>query len=362
MTQVTSPVLFPPLLLATDGSPSARVAQKLLASIAQVFQTEGPSTGQALVTVLTVQPRRSSRSSKPNQPSLAEAASSSAEATSPTASVNPSPTHAERQIEPDRLMASIQAEFPADLAVDLQVRRGRPATEILNYARAIQAGLIAVGQQGAGGVRELLLGSVSSVIARYAPCSVLVARGTSTAEPNLNHVLLVVEGTPASRTAIALTRQLVPAGVQRITLLCTQLPPNTNYLFGPFVTPTPSWQLSQSLQSAQREQGEHLLQQARKALNLPNLEIEMRLQTGEPGPQICEVAQEQQANLIVIGTGGRRRSLPTPWHPFRRSKQQASGQAHARRTLRNTRLSGSEDYIIHHAPCPVLLCRVEVNS
>lgn len=325
---------------------------------------EGEATGQALVTVLTVQPRRSSRSSQLNPPALPPSAPSTGSAAESTPkSANLSLTQAEGAVEsPDRLMATIRAEFPANLTVDCQVRRGRPATEILNYARTIQVGLIAVGQQGAGGVRELLLGSVSSVIARYAPCSVLVARGSSSTEPNLNHVLLVVAGTPTSRVAIALMRQLVPAGVQRITLLCTQLPPNTNYLFGPFVTPTPSWQLSQSLQSAQREQGESLLQQARKSLNLPHLEIEMRLETGEPGPQICEVAQERQVNLIVIGSGETRRSLAAPWPPFRRAKQPTSGQAPPRRALRNTRLSAAEDYIIHHAPCPVLLCRIGVNS
>jgi nucleotide-binding universal stress UspA family protein len=131
---------------------------------------------------------------------------------------------------------------------------------------------------------------------------------------------------------------------------------NANYLFGPFVTPTPSWQLSRSLQAVQKEQSEYLLQQAKKDLNLPQLDVQMLAQTGEPGPLICQVAQQQQSHLIIIGSDATRRSLLAPLQNLRKAKP-AAIKLENRRPLRNTRLSATEDYTIHHAPCPVLLCR-----
>lgn len=357
--QTSSPVLFPPLLLATDGSPGARFAQMFLYPIAELLQVQAGAGTLPIVILLTVQPQRSSRSRKFGRAAVSavipEALKRSGAGNAAVAQVSAGNEAAEA------LLATIAAEFPAMVTVDRQVRQGRPATEILNYAHTAQVGLVAVGQHGSGGVRELLLGSVSSVIARYAACNVLVARGTSAAASGLQRVLLVVDGTVATRQAIALTRQLVPAGIEQITLLCPQTPLNTNYPFGPFVTPTPSSQLSRSLQAAQKERSEHLLQQAKQALNLPQLDVQMLAQTSEPGPLICQVAQQRQSNLIIIGSDATRRSLLTPLQNLRKSNKSKSSAIglENRRPLRNTRLSATEDYTIHHAPCPVLLCRVD---
>jgi nucleotide-binding universal stress UspA family protein len=261
---------------------------------------------------------------------------------------------------PEEWVAQLCAEIPADLSVSSQVRQGRPAAEVLAYARSIQAGLIAVGHRGVAGIRELWLGSVSSVIARYAPCSVLITRGTETGdhhEPTLAHVLLVVNETMVAQSAIAVTRQLLPAGIQTITILCVQSPLSPNYLFGPFAAPTPSWQLHQSLQQAQREQGEQVLHHAIAALHAPNLLIESLLQVGEPGPLICQIAQQRHVDLIILGSSGARQSLLAPLQSLRKHRQVAESTDASRSALRNTRLGSTEDYTIHHAPCPVLLCR-----
>lgn len=361
MAQATPPVLFPPLLLATDGSQSARAAQRLLYPIAQTLQDQYPSSDQSTVTVLTIQPRRSSRSNRltksPAQRLHQSEPASEAEPPFNTTAVTQgrSPTE-----DPGRLTADIRAEFPATITVSVQVRRGRPATEILNYARTAQAGLIAVGQRGIGGVREMLLGSISAVIARYAPCSVLIARGGPTradAAPTLQHVLLLVnDDTAAVRKTIAVVHQLLPIGIRRVTLLCVQPPLNAGYLFGPFVTPTPSWQLNQSLQEAQKEQGEDKLRQAKAGLDGTPLEVQTLLQIGEAGPAVCQVAQQQQVDLIILGSQVERRSLLSPLQTLRPPRQSPKAEARSA-PLRNTRLSGVEDYVIHHAPCPVLLCR-----
>lgn len=339
MPSTTSPLL-PPLLLATDGSTSARMAQRLLHPVIPLLSQAGGDS-QTWLEVLTVQPRPTGM--RPKLPALArkptaEKRTSEAEAESlqPPLPATIEPENGYRPtLDPDALFTQIKAEILRDDRIAYQSREGRPATEILNHARTIQAGLIAVGHRGIGGSRELLLGSVSSAIARYAPCHVLVARGlpeTPTLQPKWHHVLLAVNGSQATKQAIALTRQLIPAGIQRVTILCAQTPLNPHYLFGPFATPTPNWQLTQSLQQAQKEQSEQIIQKAQEKLAGANLAITTLIQTGEPGPIICQIAQQQQADVIILGSDR---------HP----------------AFRNIRLTATGDYVLHHAPCPILLCR-----
>lgn len=64
-----------------------------------------------------------------------------------------------------------------------EVRMGSPVDQILNAADEIGAGLVVVGRRGLGGVRRLLMGSVSEGIVHNARCPVLVLRGGESAWP-----------------------------------------------------------------------------------------------------------------------------------------------------------------------------------
>lgn len=370
MTQTLPPVLSPPLLLATDGSPSARMAQALIRPIAELLHSQSGELQASdstldrppVLAVVTVQPRVSRQGKRLGKKVSHDLPKPQHEQAtdSPSALVLtlPQEEQAKPPLTEEWLAELVKPNFPADLPLLLQVRQGRPATEILNYARTIHAGLIAVGHRGIGGMRELLLGSVSTAIARYAPCSVLVVRTRSEnpATVSLNHVLLVVDNSSAVQQAIAVTRQLAAAGIRQVTLLHIQPPLNVSYLVSPFVSRSPSWQLNQSLQDAQREQSEQVLQRALAAIALPDVAVQTRLQIGDPGPTICQVAQDLDINLIILGSDSVRRSLLSPLQAVRSARRDRPPTDHTP-ILRNTRLSITEDYVIHYAPCPVLLCR-----
>jgi nucleotide-binding universal stress UspA family protein len=53
---------------------------------------------------------------------------------------------------------------------------GAPADVLVEEARKRQADLIVVGRRGLSGAERLVMGSVSSKLARTAPCSVLIVR------------------------------------------------------------------------------------------------------------------------------------------------------------------------------------------
>jgi nucleotide-binding universal stress UspA family protein len=56
------------------------------------------------------------------------------------------------------------------------LRIGKPATEIVDLAEKLSAGLIVVGSRGLSGIRRALMGSVSDSVIRHAHCPVLVVR------------------------------------------------------------------------------------------------------------------------------------------------------------------------------------------
>jgi nucleotide-binding universal stress UspA family protein len=65
------------------------------------------------------------------------------------------------------------------------VRLGRPDEEIVFLAEEIGAGLIAIGSRGLGGMRRVLVGSVSDSVVRHAHCPVLVMRAEKGSRPHL---------------------------------------------------------------------------------------------------------------------------------------------------------------------------------
>jgi nucleotide-binding universal stress UspA family protein len=60
--------------------------------------------------------------------------------------------------------------------VETVILEGKPADEIVNYAREQNIDLIVVGTQGKKGIERLLLGSVAETIIRSATCRVLVVK------------------------------------------------------------------------------------------------------------------------------------------------------------------------------------------
>ncbi|MFP8951489.1 universal stress protein [Natrialbaceae archaeon A-arb3/5] len=67
-------------------------------------------------------------------------------------------------------------EDRADGSITTVVREGRPAAEICEYVREIDADLIATGTRGRHGENRLLLGSVAERIVRTSPVPVLTVR------------------------------------------------------------------------------------------------------------------------------------------------------------------------------------------
>ncbi|ELY68170.1 universal stress protein [Natrinema versiforme] len=74
----------------------------------------------------------------------------------------------------DAALATVEERAERD--VTTATREGRPAVEICEYAREIDADVIATGTRGRHGENRLLLGSVAERIVRTSPVPVLTVR------------------------------------------------------------------------------------------------------------------------------------------------------------------------------------------
>ena len=69
-----------------------------------------------------------------------------------------------------------KAKAGGGMVAQSHFRAGRPAPEIVDLAEEIGTGLILMGSRGLGGIRRVLMGSVSDSVVRHAHCPVLVVR------------------------------------------------------------------------------------------------------------------------------------------------------------------------------------------
>ncbi|TKX81035.1 universal stress protein [Halorubrum sp. SD626R] len=69
------------------------------------------------------------------------------------------------------------------LNVTAEVREGRPAAEISDYAQDIGAGIVAMGTRGRHGENRFLIGSVAERVVRTCPVPVLTVRQLTDEDP-----------------------------------------------------------------------------------------------------------------------------------------------------------------------------------
>ena len=69
------------------------------------------------------------------------------------------------------------------LEVTAEVREGRPAPEIAEYARTVDADIVAMGTRGRHGENRFLIGSVAERVVRTCPVPVLTVRQLTDEDP-----------------------------------------------------------------------------------------------------------------------------------------------------------------------------------
>jgi nucleotide-binding universal stress UspA family protein len=299
------------ILYATDGSECAARAGRLLASL--------PLPPETKVTVLSAVPESGWISTPPVgaetsiYPLLADLA-------------------AEEHVAALKIAEEAAAPLrEKDVAVVVVVRRQSPTEAILEQAREDHAQLIVVGSHGMGAVERFLIGSVSERVARYALCSVLVARGDS-----LTRAIVAVDGSESSEHALDALLQLPLPWQLSLTAVHVLRPRDVvpPLQLGPGL----SWETTmQRYDEMLQDAGLRITRHAQDGLRAHGRQAEVDVRCGGAADELIAAVRETGADLIVTGAANR--------------------SALGRLFLGS--VSGS---VLHHAPCSVLIARTPVAA
>ena len=167
---------------------------------------------------------------------------------------------------------------------------------ILSVAKDSGADLIVVGSHGHGWIKGLLLGSVSSRVAKYAECDVLVARGPA---PNgsYKNILVPTDFSETSKRVIERAVAILAPGGRIELLHAWQLPGGPATYWGA-VGPG----FRESLRRSAIDFGEKAIRDVAG----PGVDIHFTQVEGEPRRAIKDALEKGDFDLVMMGTHGRR--------------------------------------------------------
>lgn len=183
-----------------------------------------------------------------------------------------------------KILTETRAALTTDRTVRTEERQGRPAGTILDALAQPIYDSIAVGTRGRGVVARALLGSTSEAIVRHASKPVLVAR-----HPSVSAILVAVDGSPASRRAIAASLALaerlrIPVSAVLVAEMIWEAPPEAQ----------------QAELANQRREYEALLAEL-----TPSDRIRERVVLfGDPTEAILKATAERGTDLVAVGRTG----------------------------------------------------------
>lgn len=178
--------------------------------------------------------------------------------------------------------------------------RGRPATVIVDDARALAADLIVVGSRGRGSIESLVLGSVSGEVVDHAPCPVLVAR-----QAGLARVIFAADGSPSAATAEALLAQwpiFEGLPIRVVSVADVVHPWHTG--IAPMMYGQVIEAYAQDLEAA-KDEHRRIADESAERLRAAGRDAIAELRDGDAASEIIAAAGASNADLVVLGSRGR---------------------------------------------------------
>jgi nucleotide-binding universal stress UspA family protein len=187
---------------------------------------------------------------------------------------------------------------------------GHPRSDISCFTKEWGADLILVGSHGHGAVGRFLLGSVAQGVLRTAPCSVEIVRtATSFPRDHSMKVLLATDGSDCSANAArAIAEQPWPLGSVFKVISVEELVAVDNQMEASSLSPVYPASLLERLTTDAQDRANSAVEIAKEILARAGLALDSGDATpfGEPRSVILDTAKEWGANLIVVGSHGRR--------------------------------------------------------
>lgn len=182
----------------------------------------------------------------------------------------------------------------ADAAAIGENRSGSPPEVILEYAAEIDADLIVIGTHARRGVERLVLGSVTESVVRDAEIPVLVVSPRSDSELTYPYQRIVV-GLDGSERSMAALEHAVELASPRVTV---------HLLSVVDVTPI---EIAEPVRTQFEAAARTIVSDGEDVARAAGVEhVETEVPVGAPADQIRSYADDVDADLVAVGTHGRR--------------------------------------------------------
>ena len=193
-----------------------------------------------------------------------------------------------------------------------EVIMGFPRRAISEYAKEWNADLIMAGSHGHGAIGRFLLGSVAQGILRTAPCSMEIVRSTSGGPPPSFHPMKILLATDGSDCSVGATHSVAsrpwPDGTAIKILSVEELIVLDNQVAGYPLSSVYPQSLLEELTTQARDRARSAVETARQILLRAGMNVldDHAKPLGEPRAVILDTAKTWGADLIVLGSHGRR--------------------------------------------------------
>lgn len=182
------------------------------------------------------------------------------------------------------------------------IAQGEAANEILHIAEMTKADLIAMTTHGYSGLTKWALGSVAERVIYGSPLPVLLIRSdTDAPKAGLRRILVPLDGSELARNALPAATALAKetgAQVLLLQMLQTLDSGNSSILFK-------NEQEADTIYERWQAGTEQKLADMALQLRESGIDANHRVGLGDPAAGICDIALEEEADLIVLSTHGR---------------------------------------------------------
>ena len=261
------------ILLATDGSPSAKHAEALAAG------TQWPVGSE--IQVLWVDQFNDGEVDLPQQ-RFATA-------------------HAGLRLDIDGRLAALVGQLTGPgRTVGARVILGRPATIIVDEAGQLGSELVIIGSHNHGALASFTLGSVAAEVVDHAPCPVLVARRST-----LGPIVLGHDGSESARHAEALVATWAVIAGEAVRVVCVSPLLQPWYATADAgMSPVFDGHFIQELLDEQRAESQRTADAAAARLVEQGLKASAEVRSGAPADGLLDAIAALNAQLIVVGSRG----------------------------------------------------------